>query len=172
MSDTKELQKIKGVGEVLAARLAEAGFDTAEKLAAAGEKKLAKIKGLNPRLIPSILAQAAELHTPVEGKESKAERMRAVTAELRGRLQALAVEAKERFAEELQGKVGKKLEKEFSRVLDALERAEAALETKVKRASKGIAKAEKRISPLNGEGVDRMVKVLKKTRKSLKKATA
>ncbi|WP_318258643.1 helix-hairpin-helix domain-containing protein [Geobacter anodireducens] len=57
----KELQKIRGIGEVLAKRLAEAGHDTFEKIAAAGEEGLRAIKGMNPRSVAAIVAQAAEL---------------------------------------------------------------------------------------------------------------
>src|SRR5512134_11561 len=45
----KELQQIKGVGEVVAQRLVEAGFDSFAKVAEAGEEGLRNIRGINPR---------------------------------------------------------------------------------------------------------------------------
>ena len=54
----KELQKIKGVGEVLSKRLVEAGYDTFAKIAVAGDDGLKKIQGINPSMSQSILAEA------------------------------------------------------------------------------------------------------------------
>ena len=48
----RELQKLKGVGEVLSRRFVEAGYDTFAKIAAAGEEGLKKIQGLNPQNDP------------------------------------------------------------------------------------------------------------------------
>ena len=56
-----ELQKLKGVGEVLARRFSEAGYDTFAKIAAAGEEGLRKIPGVNPRMLGSNVAEAVAL---------------------------------------------------------------------------------------------------------------
>ena len=57
----KELQKLKGVGEILSRRFIEAGYDTFAKIAAAGEEGLRKVPGVNPRMLASIVAEAKAL---------------------------------------------------------------------------------------------------------------
>ena len=54
----KELQKLKGIGEVLSQRLVEASYDTIAKVAAAEESGLARIAGMNPQKLRSIVTQA------------------------------------------------------------------------------------------------------------------
>ena len=54
----KELQKLKGIGEVLARRLVESSYDTIAKVAAAEKKGLERIAGMNPQKIQSIVTQA------------------------------------------------------------------------------------------------------------------
>lgn len=54
----KELQKLKGIGEILSQRLVEASYDTIAKVAAAEEKGLEKIAGMNPQKLRSIVTQA------------------------------------------------------------------------------------------------------------------
>jgi predicted flap endonuclease-1-like 5' DNA nuclease len=44
----KELQKLKGVGEVLSQRLVQASYNTIAKVAAAEQKGLERIAGMNP----------------------------------------------------------------------------------------------------------------------------
>jgi predicted flap endonuclease-1-like 5' DNA nuclease len=53
-----ELQKLKGIGEVLSQRLVEASYDTIAKVAAAEEKGLERIAGMNPNKVRSIVTQA------------------------------------------------------------------------------------------------------------------
>jgi predicted flap endonuclease-1-like 5' DNA nuclease len=55
---TKELQKLKGIGEVLSRRLVEASYDTIAKVAAAEKKGLERIVGMNPQKLRSIVIQA------------------------------------------------------------------------------------------------------------------
>jgi len=43
----KELQKIKGIGEVLSRRLVESSYDTIGKVAGAEKKGLERIAGMN-----------------------------------------------------------------------------------------------------------------------------
>lgn len=57
----KELQKLKGIGEILSQRLVEASYDTIEKVAAAEEKGLARIEGMYPQKVRSIVAQARKM---------------------------------------------------------------------------------------------------------------
>ena len=57
----KELQKLKGIGEVLARRLVEASYDAIAKVAAAEEKGVEKIAGMNPQKVRSIVTQARKI---------------------------------------------------------------------------------------------------------------
>ena len=57
-NQTKELQKLKGIGSVLSQRLVEASYDTIAKVAAAEEKGLERIAGMNPKKLRSIVTQA------------------------------------------------------------------------------------------------------------------
>ena len=57
----KELQKIKGIGEVFSRRLVESSYDTIAKVAAAEEKGLERIAGMNPQKVRSIVTQARKM---------------------------------------------------------------------------------------------------------------
>ena len=57
----KELQQLKGIGEILSRRLVEASYDTIAKVAAAEEKGLERIAGMNPQKLRSIVTQARML---------------------------------------------------------------------------------------------------------------
>jgi len=57
-SHMKELQKLKGIGAVLSQRLIESSYDTIAKVAAADEKGLSRIAGMNPQKLRSIVIQA------------------------------------------------------------------------------------------------------------------
>jgi predicted flap endonuclease-1-like 5' DNA nuclease len=58
---TKELQKLKGIGDVLSRRLVEASYDTIAKVAAAEEKGLEKIAAMNPQKAHEIATQARKM---------------------------------------------------------------------------------------------------------------
>jgi predicted flap endonuclease-1-like 5' DNA nuclease len=62
----KELQKLKGVGEVLSRRLVEASYDTIAKVAAAEQKGLERIAGMNPQKVRAIVTQARQMTGEVE----------------------------------------------------------------------------------------------------------
>jgi predicted flap endonuclease-1-like 5' DNA nuclease len=62
----KELQKLKGIGEVIARRLVESSYDTIAKVAAAEEKGLERIAGMNPQKIRLIVTQARKMTGEVE----------------------------------------------------------------------------------------------------------
>ncbi len=57
----KELQHLTGIGEVLSQRLVESSYDTIAKVAAAEEKGLARIAGMNPKKVRSIVTQARKM---------------------------------------------------------------------------------------------------------------
>jgi predicted flap endonuclease-1-like 5' DNA nuclease len=63
---TKEVQKLKGIGEVLSQRLVESSYDTIAKVAAAEEKGLEKIVGMNPKKVRSIVTQARTMTSEAE----------------------------------------------------------------------------------------------------------
>lgn len=166
----KELQKIKGIGEILSRRFVEAGYDTYGKIAAAGEEALKTIKGINPRAISSIISQAADYADEAgKARERRVEELRAAAATLKGQVEGIARGVRDRLADELQGKQGKKMEKEFLKMVAALERVEGKIGKRVKRAGKGLAKAEARLAGLAEQGVKGVGKGLKKARKSLKR---
>lgn len=60
-NQTKELQQLKGIGEILSRRLVDASYDTIAKVAAAEEKGLERIAGMNPQKLRSIVTQARML---------------------------------------------------------------------------------------------------------------
>lgn len=171
--ESKELQKLKGVGEVLARRLVEAGHDTFAKVAAAGEEGLRKIQGINPRMVRSILTQAADMvDDAAKSRAVRVEEMKQRAAALKEQVQGIALGVRDRFAEEVAGKSGRKVEKEILKVISSLEKVEGKLETRVKRAGKGLVKAEKRLAGLADSGLKGVGKGLKKARKSLKRVFA
>ena len=57
----KELQQLKGVGEVLSRRLIESSFNTIAKVAGAEKKGLERIAGMNPQKVRSIVTQARKM---------------------------------------------------------------------------------------------------------------
>lgn len=167
---TSELEKIKGIGTVLAKRLADAGHDTVAKVAEAGEEGLRKIKGLNPRAIPSILDQAAGMtQAKGDGRARRIEELKAAATTIREQVEGIARNVRDRFTEELQDKDGRKIEKEVLKMVAALERVEGKLGKRVKRAGKGLAKAEKRLAGLADAGLKGVGKGLRRARKSLKR---
>jgi Helix-hairpin-helix domain len=165
-----ELKQLKGVGEVLARRLVEAGFDTFAKVTAAGEEGLKKVQGINQRVVPAILEQAGLLAG--EGRATKAQKVEELkrhAASLKEQVQGVALRVRENFQEELAGKTGKKVEKQIMKVIASLEKVEGKLETRVKKAGKGMEKAGKSLALLAAAGLADIGKGLKKARKSLKK---
>jgi len=165
-----ELKQLKGVGEVLARRLVEAGFDTFAKVTAAGEEGLEKIQGINQRMVSAILEQAGQLAGEGRAtKTQKVEELKRHAASLKEQLQGVALRVRENFQEELAGKNGKKVEKQIMKVIASLEKVEGKLETRVKKAGKGLEKAGKSLAILAAAGLADIGKGLKKARKSLKK---
>ena len=57
----KELQKLQGIGKVLSQRLVESSYDSIAKVAAAEEKGLARIAGMNPKTVRSIVTEARKM---------------------------------------------------------------------------------------------------------------
>jgi len=57
----KELQQLKGIGQVLSLRLMESSYDTIAKVAAANISGLGKIPGMNSQKVHSISVQARRM---------------------------------------------------------------------------------------------------------------
>lgn len=169
----KDLQKIRGIGEVLSRRLLAEGHDSFSKIVQLGEDGLKKVTGINPHAIPSILQQAASL--AVEEDSDRAVRIKALQdsiGALRNSVQDLTASARERFTEKLAGKTGLKLTEYLVRFIDALEKAENGAEKRIKKTGKGLLKAEQRLEGLADTGLKELRKGLKKARKALQKVTA
>ena len=165
-----ELKRIKGVGEVMSRRFVEAGYDTFAKLVAAGEEGLKKVQGINQRMVSAILEQAGQLAGAGRTtKAQKVEELKRRAASLKEQVQGVALRARDNFQKELAGKTGKKVEKQVMKVIASLEKVEGKLETRLKKAGTGLAKAEKSLGILAEAGVADIGKGLKKARKSLKK---
>ncbi|RNC71406.1 MAG: helix-hairpin-helix domain-containing protein [Desulfuromonadales bacterium] len=169
----QELQKIKGIGEVLAKRLIEEGLDSNAKIAEAGEEAIRKIRGMNPRAVSSIIAQASGLaEEGAKDRTRRVEGLKAVAATLKDQMEGIARGVRDRFADEIQGKGGRKVEKEILKMMASLERVEGKLGTRIKRAGKGLAKAEKHLAGIADQGLKELEKGLRKARKSLKRVVA
>jgi DNA anti-recombination protein RmuC len=171
-NNSKELRKIKGIGEVLSKRLIEAGYDTFDKIAAAGEAGLKKIRGLNRPQIKPIIDQAAALARGSDKKKARRVKdLKAAAATIRGQVEGLARRVKDRFGDQLTEKHREKIEKQLLKMTAALDKVKGNLESRVKPEAKGLAKAEKQLAGvLDGTtGPMEFIRGLKKARRSLKK---
>jgi len=164
----KNLTRLRGIGDVLANRFKDAGLDTFEKIVAAGADGLAEIRGINPRAIPAILAEATELHVEETGKT--ADQAVGKTIILSGRVQEMAKNIRDRFGAELKKKNGKKIEKELLKIVGLLDGL--SLKSLKKKVVKGLAKAEKKFPLAEDAGLKKIRKGLKRTRKSLCKISS
>jgi len=57
----KELQKLRGIGEVLSRRLVESSYDTIAKVAGAEKKGLERVVGMNQQKVQDIITQARKM---------------------------------------------------------------------------------------------------------------
>lgn len=168
----KHLMQLKGVGAATARRLVAAGLDDFAKLAASGEEALRAIRGLNPRSIPLILAQAAE---QAGAAESATEPAAARSAKLQQSLQRLQSEAQQLVATlPATGQPVKKkrlaaLHKEAARLGALLERIDPHRPPRPRRLGKALDKAGRKLGKLAGGGAKKTTKGLKKARKRLQK---
>lgn len=168
-----ELEQIRGIGKVLAQRFLEAGYDSFAKVAEAGEEEIRAVRGINQRMVGSIISQARELSGATrKNRQQHIEDMKLQVAHLKGMVQDIALNVRDRFKDEATGRTGRKIERKLLKVLSSLEKVEGKLESRVKRAGKGLAKAERRLEALADTGLKGIGKGLKKARKSLKKVCA
>ncbi len=166
----KELQQIKGIGDVLSMRLLEAGHDSYAKIVGLGENGLKQIKGINPKAVPEILDQAARL---AAGEMSDRDRKVAILKDslqnLRHSVQDLTEIARDRFSETLSGKTGRKITESLVRFLGALEELEGSAGKKLKKTGKLVVKAEQHLEGLADAGLKDLRKGLNKARKALQR---
>ncbi len=190
-----ELQKLTGVGEATAQRLAAAGLDTFSAIVAAGEEGLRAIPGINPRKIPGILEQAAasvasdapSVPEPADDLKTSASEpaivddlktaesdaigeLKTLAAELRSAMQEIAQAVRDRFPEELTDKIGHKLTRSMVAGVDALYAMEELAERRPKRSRRALEKTRKRLSGLAQGELAEILKGLKRARKGLERA--
>ena len=169
----KELQQIKGIGDVLSSRLLESGHDSYSKIVKLGESGLRKIKGINLKAIPEILEQAARLAESETGdRDKKVAALKESLQGLRRTVQELTSTAKDRFSEKLSGKTGRKLTETLVRFIEALEEVEGNAGKKLKRTGKVVVKAEQHLEGLAEAGLKDLRKGLKKARQALQRVHA
>ena len=175
-----EVQKLAGVGAITAQRLKAAGLDTFAALVAAGEEGLRAVPGINPKIIPAILEQAASfasqaaapeivLTEPVLSEPESTDDLKTLTAELRTTLQEIAQAVRERFPEELAGKIGHKLTRNMVAGVDALYALDESAQRRPKRSRRALEKARKRLNGLAETDLTQIRKGLKQVRKGLER---
>jgi hypothetical protein len=124
-------------------------------------------------MLQQIVTQAGVLvDEAAKSRDEKIGELKQQAASMKMPINDLAVDVRERFKDELSGKAGCKVEKEMRKFVLSLERVEGKLESKVKKAGKGLAKAESRIMGLAEGGLKDIAGKLKKARKSLKSVYA
>lgn len=167
-----DLQRLRGVGKVLAKRLQEAGFTSLSSIAQAGEEGLGKVPGINPRAAGSILEQANELSMDEQpGDAAGDQTMRERLLVVREKIQSVARATRNRFQDRLTGKCGKKLTSDLVRIEDALAKMSKGGPKRSKRFGKALSKVERRLTGLEESGLKKVRKGLKKARKCLLRAT-
>lgn len=167
-----DLQQLKGVGSILVQRLHEAGLDSFGKIAEADEATLKAIKGLNPRNISSIQAQAKELAADAENdRQAAIDALVKRLGEVKELVHSLAQATRDRFGEELAGKHGKKLTCDLVSIEDTLEGLKLSGKKSARRAGKALTKVQKRVSGLAEDAsLKKVRKTLKRARKTVRKA--
>lgn len=170
VQSTADLKQLKGVGMVLGKRLYDAGFDSFAKIVKAGEEGLRKVRGINPRAIASILEQSRELAGLEDETVREDEGVRQRVVEVREKIENLAQTTRDRFSDKMGGRCGKKMTSDLVRIEDALVQIHGYGRKRSKRATKALAKAEKKIAGLEDAGLKKVRKGLKRARKAVLKA--
>ena len=166
-----DLQRLKGIGSILAKRLYDAGFDSFTKIAQAGEEGLKKVRGISPRAVTSILEQAKQLSdAPQPGRQEREDAVKKQLAEVREKIETLAHSTRDRFQKDLAGRSSKKLTADLVRIEDALVKIDGGGRKRSKRAGKALIKAEKRVVGLEDASLKKVRKGLKRARKAVLKA--
>lgn len=168
-----DFRQLKGVGVILGKRLYDAGFDSFAKIAQAGEEGLGKVRGINTRHIQSILAQAKELAGMHEEQQKvPVQQMLIRVSEVREMVENLAQTTRDRFAEEMSEKCGRKLGSDLERIENALAQMQDFGSKRSKRAAKALKKAGKKVTGLEEASLKKVRKGFKKARKVVLRALA
>jgi cell division septum initiation protein DivIVA len=169
----KELQQIKGLGNVLANRLLDSGHDSFARIVKLGESGLRQVQGINQKAVPDIIEQATRLAaTDNRDRNTKIAELKESLQGLRQSVQELTTTARDRFSEKLAGKTGRKLTDALVRFLSALEDIEEKTGKKLKRTGKVVVKAEQHLEGLAEAGLKELRKGLKRARKALQRVNA
>lgn len=173
MTSMQELQQIHGIGKVLAQRLIGAGNDSCAKVAALGEEGLKQFKGINPKAIPAILEQAAQL-AKHDGSDRAARiaALKEFAATLRQSVQNLTASARAHLADDLSKKAERKLTDALIDFLLTLDRVEGRAHKRIKRTGRGLAKAGARLEGLGEADLKSIRKGLKRASKALQRVQA
>ncbi len=168
--EMKELEQIRGIGAILAQRLIDAGHDSCAKVAALGEEGLKQLKGINPKAIPSILEQAAQLAN-AEGNDRAARiaALKEFAANLRQSVQDLTASAREQLSGDLSKKAERKITDALVDFLVILEKVEGRAHKRIKRTGRGLAKAGERLEGLAEGNLKSIRKGLKRAGKTLQR---
>lgn len=171
VQSTTDLKRLKGVGMVLGKRLQDAGFDSFAKIAEAGEEGLKKVQGVSPRAISSIVEQSRQLAGVARLQETEpADAMQQRVAEVRDKVETLAEKTRDRFAQEMSERCGRKLSSDLNRIEMALLQMHDFGKKRLKRADKALIKAEKRITGLEDASLKKVRKGFKRAKKAVLKA--
>jgi chromosome segregation ATPase len=168
MKFRKELLQIDGISSETANDLIEKGFDTLEKLAGAKGPQLEAIKGLSAETIPGVLEQAGKMLEMKQAEDATLTELSEGAARLKSEVERLVQNLRERFSDANVPKEQlKELRRETSRTLASLEKVESALTDQLRRLSKGLARADRKISQLSERDIEEVVSGLRKARKKL-----
>lgn len=171
MVTSYELKEIRGVGGVIAERLAERGIDSLGKLAEASATDLAGIEGLPAQRVPDILKQARNLAAKERRNEESLTELVGEADHLRDQVETLVLNIRDRFGgENAEQPTPKALRKEIYRTLASLEKIEAVLSEQMRRLGKKLAKADAKLSEISESSPDEVTAGLKKARKKIEKA--
>jgi uncharacterized protein YoxC len=153
--------------------LIDAGHDNYAKVAALGEEGLKQFKGINPKTIPSILEQAAQLaKEDGNDREARVEALKEFAAKLRQSVQDLTTSAREHLSGDLSKKAERKITDALVDFLVALEKVEGKAHKRIKRTGRGLAKAGARLEGLAEGNLKSIRKGLKRAKKSLQRVNA
>lgn len=168
-----DFRQLKGVGAILGKRLYDAGFDSFAKIAQAGEEGLRKVRGINTRHIQSILEQARDLAgMEHEHQKDRMQQMLSRVGKVREQLENLAQTTRDRFAEQMSDKCGRKLGADLARIENALAQMQDAGRKRTKRMTKALQKAGKKVTGLEEASLKKVRKGFKKARKVVLRALA
>jgi NAD(P)-dependent dehydrogenase (short-subunit alcohol dehydrogenase family) len=166
----KELQQLNGIGKGLARRLADAGFDSIVKVAAADESGLLAIKGMTRRPVAEIIEQAQQLTAAsIAQKEALIATLQQELSAVRSQVQTLAASAGERFPEALETPSGHKLSKSIAKINASLVEVEGRIAKRPRRTVRVLTKAGKRLAGAADADLSGLRLGFKKARNELKR---